>query len=186
MWCPHFKIWTKPAKSLRKSVCYLYWAKFVHPSKPIAQHYACQIGIGALMLTLQPELRINNSDDNVCYSLCSNKIWKLACLLPDYGLLNIMLLAYLFFLFYSLSLLIPFFLRSSWKVCIHLLKRRREKKHMYGKSDFDHYKWAFKVELKPICTSCKGMSDKSVTVATNIVWKVRKLSVWCPFSQFTR
>lgn len=127
MWCPHFKIWTKPAKSLRKSVCYLYWAKFVHPSKPIAQHYACQIGIGALMLTLQPELRINNSDDNVCYSLCSNKIWKLACLLPDYGLLNIMLLAYLFFLFYSLSLLIPFFLRSSWKVCIHLLKRRREK-----------------------------------------------------------
>lgn len=37
---------------------------------------------------------------------------------------------------------------------------------MYGKSDFDHYKWAFNAKLKPICTSCKGMSDKSVTVAT--------------------
>lgn len=136
-----------------------------------------------MMLTLQPELRINNSDDNMCYSLSTNKIWKLACLLPDYGLLDIMLLAY-FFPFFTLSFdhIVLFLMKS-----LHTFVEKEEgKKHMYGKSDFDHYKWAFKAELKPICTSIKGMSDKSVTVATNIVWKVRKLSVWCPFSQFTR
>lgn len=128
MWCPHFKIWTKPAKSLRKSVCYLYWAKLAHPSKPIAQHYACQIGIGALMLTLQPELRINNSDDNVCYSLCSNKIWKLACLLSDYGLLNIMLLAYLFSLFYSFSHFWSHFFLFLMKSVHTFIEKEEEKK----------------------------------------------------------
>lgn len=135
------------------------------------------------MLTLQPELRINNSDDNMCYSLSTNKIWKLACRAMD---CSILCCWHILFRFFTLSLTFDLnFVCISWKVCIHLLKGGG-KKYMYGKSDFDRYKWAFKAELKPICTSFKGMSDKSVTVATNIVWKVRKLSVWCPFSQFTR
>lgn len=53
-----------------------------------------------------------------------------------------------------------------------------------SESDFDDYKWAFKAELKSKCTSCKRMSNKSV--ATDIVWKVRKLSSGRSFSLFTR